>query len=83
MDTDDINILRTELTAAVAKQHRAHGYGTALARDTHDLIDDLTEAWRAAFDRVTGADRAAEIRAAVRRNKIAEAERLLAAERAA
>ncbi len=82
MDTDDIKILTADLTAAVARHNRVHGCMSGLAVDAYGLLNDLHDAWRAAFDRETGADRAAEIFAAVHLSDIAAAERLLAAERA-
>jgi len=83
LDTGDIKILTADLTAAIARQNRVHGCMSELAVDAYSLLDDLHDAWRAAFDRETGAGRAAEIRAAAHRDHITAAERLLAAERAA
>jgi hypothetical protein len=86
MTTDDIGVYRADLAAARAKQARAYGHGTperAVYTDTCGLLDDLHKAWEAAFTREAGAQRAAEIRRAVHLGSISEAERLLAAERAA
>lgn len=86
MTTDDIDVCRADLDAARAKQHRAYRYDAperAVYRETVVLLDDLHEAWGAAFARETGAEQAAQIRRAVHLDHITAAERLLAAERAA
>jgi hypothetical protein len=86
MSTDDIKVLRADLLAGLAKQHRAYGYDTperAAYEETSDLVDDLHEAWKAAFERETGAERVAAIRRAVHVDHVIAAAQLLAAERAA
>jgi len=53
MSTDDIEILRADLNAARAKQHRAYSYGTperVVYQETCDLVRDMHEAWEAAFE---------------------------------
>jgi hypothetical protein len=85
MDTGDIDILRADLTAARRKAWRVYAYPAPddLADELTELISDLHDAWTAAFDQETGAQRAAEIWRAVHVDTITKAERLLAAERAA
>jgi hypothetical protein len=86
MNTDDIKILYADLNAGRAKQDRAYPYRTperAVHDETFDLLDDLHEAWGAAFERETGAEQASRIRRAVHVDEITTAAQLLAAERAA
>jgi len=86
LTTDDIEVFRADLLSGLAKQGRAYGYRTperVVYGETRDLVDDLHEAWEAAFVRETGAEQAAAIRRAVRVDRITDAALLLAAERAA
>jgi hypothetical protein len=86
LTTDDIEIVRAHLLSGLAKQRRAYGYlapERAVCDETRDLVDDLHEAWEAAFVQETGAEQAAVIRRAVHVDHLTAAAQLLAAERAA
>jgi outer membrane murein-binding lipoprotein Lpp len=87
LSTDDLDILRSDISAACDKQRRAHGKSIPVYRAMQDeltaLIDDISAAWDVAWESEIGAARLAAARQSNRLDAIAQAEQLLAAERTA